>query len=191
MSIPQWMIDEVKEYDTWGIHPGTVLDIGANFGQFTQFALNEWPECRITAYEPVSGNAERFRENIKSDRVSFFQVGVRSESKNDVMIVDPIPTRSKFTDLSTSRSVRATEKVGLVCASSIPSHELVKIDTEGCEVEILYGLDLSKTRWLLLECHDVHDLEAMVSTCGKSGLFIKSLRVNHQGMINIRFDRIK
>lgn len=38
----------------------------------------------------------------------------------------------------------------------------MKIDTEGCEVEILAGLDLTRTEAILLEYHSRADAETIV-----------------------------
>src|SRR4051812_13666923 len=43
------------------IYPKTVVDIGANKGQFSLFALEAFPGCRIFAFEPLPGPAARFR----------------------------------------------------------------------------------------------------------------------------------
>ncbi|EPT7718521.1 FkbM family methyltransferase [Escherichia coli] len=47
--------------------------------------------------------------------------------------------------------------VSCVAASEIPPSDLIKIDTEGCEVEILANLDLTKTKAILLEHHSKSD----------------------------------
>src|ERR1017187_9261064 len=52
--------------------PKTVLDLGANEGAFTAWALERWPGCSITAFEPIAANAELFLENHgKNPRVIF------------------------------------------------------------------------------------------------------------------------
>ena len=42
--------------------PKTVLDIGANEGAFTAWALEKWPAAKIEAWEPVPDNAEIFKD---------------------------------------------------------------------------------------------------------------------------------
>jgi len=45
--------------------PLTVLDIGANCGAFTVFAKLKWPNCHVTAYEPLFANYTFFRFNTQ------------------------------------------------------------------------------------------------------------------------------
>ena len=44
----------------------TVVDIGANRGQFALVARRCFPEARIIAFEPLAGPAKRFRAAIAS-----------------------------------------------------------------------------------------------------------------------------
>ncbi|WP_274034536.1 FkbM family methyltransferase [Streptomyces sp. MMBL 11-1] len=41
----------------------TVLDIGANIGLFTLFALNKWPDARVFSFEPVPDVFDVLRRN--------------------------------------------------------------------------------------------------------------------------------
>jgi len=44
-----------------------------------------------------------------------------------------------------------------VTASSLPPADIIKVDTEGCEVEILRGADLSTALLVMYEYHRTED----------------------------------
>lgn len=129
--------------------PRTILDIGANAGLFTLWAMRRWPTATITAYEPWPENARMFRNNINgSDRVTFHEAGVRLGDGRHAMHADQnAMMRSFHSDIGIACDVDC------VSASAIPSAEFVKIDTEGSEVEIVKGLDTTKTKAIVLEAH--------------------------------------
>lgn len=55
------------EYDIAGVElssPPVVLDIGANVGAYTWWALERWPGCTVWAYEPEQHNFEAFNANL-------------------------------------------------------------------------------------------------------------------------------
>ena len=61
------------------------------------------------------------------------------------------------------RQTGQTLLVECVAAKDLPPSELVKIDTEGCEVEILRNLNLERTRAIFLEHHSRVDAETIKS----------------------------
>ncbi|MDP2854676.1 MAG: FkbM family methyltransferase [Smithellaceae bacterium] len=60
---------------------GTVVDIGANRGQFS-LAVRHWsPEVRVFAFEPLSGPAARFRKVFQGDfKVILHQAAIGPET---------------------------------------------------------------------------------------------------------------
>lgn len=55
------------------------------------------------------------------------------------------------------RQTESKIPVQCVAAATLPSADLVKMDTEGCELEILRHLDLIKTQAIMLEHHSLSD----------------------------------
>ena len=49
-----------------GILPATVLDVGANIGQFAVASAKLFPDVRVHSFEPVPDCAERLRKNVSS-----------------------------------------------------------------------------------------------------------------------------
>lgn len=147
--------------------PKTVLDIGGNIGGFTVWAKEQWPDARVIAYEPHPDNAATFRLNTKS--------------LTGVELIEAALTGSRFGSISLiegdypgchsiSMPVGETSiEVKCFPAASAQSAEFVKIDTEGSELDILQGLDLSETKVVVLEYHrakDRHDISSLLSARG-------------------------
>lgn len=59
------MVSRMKKQ---GISPRTVLDVGANVGQFAVAAAKLWPESRIHSFEPVPECAEELKGNASKLR---------------------------------------------------------------------------------------------------------------------------
>ncbi len=158
-QIPDWMLKEVMEYDLDMVPPpATILDIGANIGAFSLHYSAKWPAAEIHAYEPVKSNLADLHVNTSGNpRIHIHGHAVRlTWGKADIFLGDRGVTCGFF---QRGRQTTRTELVECVAADTLPSADLVKIDTEGCETEILYGLPLGKTRAVVVEYHSQRDRE--------------------------------
>lgn len=159
---PQWLLEEVKQYEIpLKEAPKTVLDIGANTGAFSELAAAKWPEARIVAYEPLSESAE------PDNRIERHVAAVRSFSGTSHILIGNCPTTHSFHDLG--RQTDKTVSVECVDAATLESAEFVKIDTEGCEAEILSHLDLTATKAIALEYHSDADKALICSLLEDNG----------------------
>lgn len=137
--------------------PATVLDIGANVGAFTAWALTQWPEARVEAFEPVPENFEVFLQNHDHDtRVSVGTYAVMSFTADSLVMYrgENVGGHSAF-DIG-EQQVTKSFRVPSISAGSLPACEFIKIDAEGAEVQILTKLDLSKAKVIAYEWHG-HD----------------------------------
>ena len=149
--------------------PKTVLDIGANEGAFTAWALEKWPSCRITAFEPVSDNADVFNVNHGGNsQVEFHQKAVSTKPTLEIHLGKNNSGDCSAYDIGDQLS--ETVKAECVSPDLLPSCEFVKVDTEGCELEIISGLDLSKTTALVCEWHRDDDCRKIIEVAAKAGL---------------------
>jgi FkbM family methyltransferase len=174
LEIPKWLSDEVAEYDLeMESAPRTVLDIGANIGAFALRAHAKWPGAAILCYEPVKENYFGLAKNVFGcPKIKAYRFALRSFNGPDKILIgagtpDLRGVTCGFHQLG--RQTNVTEKVMCIDAGEIAGAELVKIDTEGCEVEIVSRLDLSKTRALVVEYHrpeDVAVLNGMMVAAG-------------------------
>ncbi|MEL7364229.1 MAG: FkbM family methyltransferase, partial [Bacteroidota bacterium] len=47
-----------------GLRPKTVIDVGANIGQFARAAAETFPEARVVAFEPLPEVAQQARQHL-------------------------------------------------------------------------------------------------------------------------------
>lgn len=158
-EIPQWRLNEVAQYDLpFAFTPATILDIGANIGCYSTRCHEKWPKAAIWAYEPVPALAEQIAVNCPD--IAIICAGVRATDETSTLFqVDSEDTWGSFHE--NGHKILSSIQARCVSAKSLASAELVKIDTEGCEVEILENLDLSKTQALVCEYHRRADLDTI------------------------------
>jgi FkbM family methyltransferase len=156
-SIPDWLAREVEDYFCVPIKikPKTILDIGANIGAFAVRAHKEWPKALIICYEPLASNLKKIKNNVDPRWCRVEPYAVRASGGDDQIYIGDMFVTGSFTQ--GARQTTETMKVVCVAAAELASCELVKIDTEGCEVEILQNLNLSKTKIVMLEHHSFSD----------------------------------
>lgn len=151
------------EYDIPGLDfpRGIILDIGANVGAFAVWALYRWPECRVISYEPCAATYKQLSEALASQTrcetinaavteadKPFLRYGVNSNQENSIK------------DLGCQR--KEGEHVKTIKPFDLPFADFVKIDTEGCELEILRSyLNKHMPLGIALEWHSREDRLAL------------------------------
>ena len=128
----------------------TVLDIGANVGAASLYLATSYPEARIYAFEPGSDALSLLQKNVAPLRnVTVFPFGLYSRD----MTLDLFHGKNDSVESSICASTRTeheSEQIRLVDVSrflfeqGIEKIDVLKIDTEGCEVPILQSL----SKWL-------------------------------------------
>ncbi|EFQ82070.1 methyltransferase, FkbM family [Aeromicrobium marinum DSM 15272] len=142
----------VRTLDSRGID--TVLDIGANVGQYATLTRSAGFGGRIISCEPLSGAyAEISRRAAHDDRWTALNVAVGAEPGTATINVSENSYSSSLRDMTSahldaapqSRFI-ATEEVPVTTVTEIvtthgvdPSRALLKIDTQGFEGEVLRG----------------------------------------------------
>jgi FkbM family methyltransferase len=158
-SIPDWLIKEVQEYFVpLPFEPQSILDIGANIGAFAQLALERWPSTRIICCEPMPFNVTRLRHAV-GNRATILSAAIRAHSGIDEIYLGDNLVTGGFVQLGRQTQHRIV--VECLAAHELPSCELVKVDTEGCELEILMNLKLDQTRAVWVEYHSLADAQAI------------------------------
>jgi FkbM family methyltransferase len=147
----------------------TVVDIGANVGAASVYLATAYPQARIFALEPGSDALELLRANVKPlGNVSVFPFGLYSRARS----LQLFHGKNDCVESSVFSSLRTTseaEEIELRCASDflgeqgIESIDVLKIDTEGCEVAILQSIKkcLPKVKVLYVEYHSERDRRAI------------------------------
>jgi FkbM family methyltransferase len=171
-KLPEWLKLEVTAYDlTLAAPPRTILDIGAHIGAFTLRCAERYPEARIFAYEPVPANADAFAANCGNGRVTLNRSAVRSFNGRDLLTLGDMDAVSGFHNLGRWAGQEKIE-VPVVDAANLPAAELVKIDTEGCEVEILRRLPVKETKAIVCEYHRAADAAVIKEICAGAGFMV-------------------
>ncbi len=153
--IPEWLYKEVDEYlIPLPFEPKSILDIGANVGAFTQRAHEKWPSAQIYCYEPMPFNLVQLRRNVPKGTV-IVSAAVRAQSGLDNIFIGDSIVTGGFAQIG--RQSQQKLLVECISAAELPAVDLIKIDTEGCEVEIIEALNFETTKAILLEYHSPED----------------------------------
>ena len=142
-----WTVNEVFCRRDYGDDRSArvVVDIGSNIGISALYFLTRNPGCRVWLYEPVPRNVERLRSNLGGyeDRYMLREAAVA-----------PAAGRAEFGVEESGRygglavATGSTIEVSLVAVNDILEHvlanepaiDVLKIDTEGTELEIVEAI---------------------------------------------------
>jgi FkbM family methyltransferase len=136
-----------------------VLDIGANVGAFSLWALHRWPGCSVDAYEPHPGTFELLRQNtepypmIRCHHAAISSVGKSAMLFNRGAGDGGAALMSTAAETYSVESMSAGESVSVPLAHprDMPQADVVKIDVEGSEADIVLHRDWSSASLILLE----------------------------------------
>jgi len=135
------------------VHCRTVVDIGANRGQFALAVHTFLPDATVLAFEPLGGPASKFRrvfESVKQVRLQQFAIGasacvadIHVSHSDDSSSLLPIGDLQQKHFPGTAEA--GVEKVNMKCLSDVVrgtdilGTALLKIDVQGYEMEVLRG----------------------------------------------------
>lgn len=131
-----------------------VVDVGANVGYFSIFAALSFPKSTIYSCEPVPQTFSVLERNL-GDRPNFrlFNIGFTDSPGEKQMSF--VPDFSSVSTVCKDGPVRVKMDTldGWMKSVQIENIDLLKIDTEGHEMEVLKaGTEtLSRTRYLFIE----------------------------------------
>jgi FkbM family methyltransferase len=129
----------------------TVVDVGANRGQFSLFALHTFPAASIISLEPLPEPAARFRRVFAQEpRVTLHNAALGPDTGQSVMHVSRRDDSSSLlpitaaqaelfpgTDEVRTETVRTAPLSAFVDSTSIEEPALLKLDVQGYEMEAL------------------------------------------------------
>lgn len=178
------------EYDVPGLdlHDPRILDIGANVGAFAAWAADRWPGARVRCYEPNPDAFAFLKGNIITDDPESLQpLGVLDIPRGTMAQRFLHFGRNNLGEASVHKRGEQRSD-GAVCsfgsAADLPPCDILKLDTEGCEVEILRGYTETfgpsvLPRAILLEFHSSNDRVIIDRKLGVLGYVLVRARIDH------------
>jgi FkbM family methyltransferase len=138
-------------YDAPGIafdQAKTVIDVGGHIGAFTLYVASHSPEARIYTLEPEPQSFAYLQKNVVqnnlADRVTCIQAGVGGQE--GTMELHVVPGRGEGNSVyrapegSTTLSIDVVRLQDLFDREKIEHCDILKMNAEGVEYEIFYGL---------------------------------------------------
>jgi FkbM family methyltransferase len=136
-----------------GLNVDTVVDIGANRGQFALCCRRLFPAAQIFSFEPLKGPASTFRRVFAGDaRAHLFESAVGDAAGTAAMHVSRWDVSSSllpigqaqhdnfpFTEESRQEAVTVTRLSACLDAGVIGPQALLKLDVQGFELTALQG----------------------------------------------------
>lgn len=131
----------------------TIVDIGANRGQFSLACRALLPDAQIFSFEPLPNAAEIFHQFFHEDsNVRLFRAAIGPERSQELMHVSARDDSSSLLPMGSEqvKTFPGTEEVGTIHVdvapleyflnpSDISAPALLKIDVQGYEFEVLTG----------------------------------------------------
>ena len=170
-------------------HP-VILDIGANAGYFSLFAVSKYDGASVFAYEPIPSNYKQLLRNADlngSRRISCFPLAVAGHCGEISLVFD---NTDSFTTSATvlSSNSGANDSIRVECVdlkkifddNRIEKCDLLKLDCEGAEYDILYSCPeeyLKRIDQIAMEVHrgekENMNMDALASFLSSRGFFTR------------------
>ncbi len=154
---------------------GAILDVGANIGLAAAWFRAQYPGREIHCFEPLEENARLIPLNCPGAHMRCVAVGRAPGSVE--LSVDVNGVMASAIPYARAATRRALEVVTLddhVRAHAIDRVALLKIDTEGMELDVLAGAanTLSITDAVAMETHGAHRHGESIEVLSSAGLTI-------------------
>ena len=169
------------------IKPQIILDIGGNIGATAvYFALN-YPSANIFTFEPSNSNFDILARNtISFPKIKALNKGVFNRDVKKKIFIDNSGggKNSIHESWTNSRNFEVVEFIDIkkfIIREKIDKIDILKIDTEGCEVKILKAMNsyISDIDVIYLEYHSREDRETI------SSMLMKSHNLIHESFLKI------
>jgi len=125
-----------------------IIDIGANVGGFAVWAHEYFDKPKIDCYEPIKENYNLLRQNIAGTDIAIRNFAIGKEDGERMMYygLNNCGEASMFQ----GKEQRAEgEIVKVMSGKHLPECAIMKIDTEGAEIEILESLTVQPVVFLI------------------------------------------
>ena len=182
----------------------TVVDVGANRGQFALSARCFAPQARIFSFEPLATPADLYRRIFVDDNaVKLYESAIGPESIVSSMYLSAKDDSSSLLPISNLQdqifpgtneigtvSVRVAPLGTFINESDIVAPAMLKLDVQGYELDALRGCEslLHKFDWIYCECSFV-ELYSGQSLAADVINWLFERGFNIKGIYNPSYDR--
>jgi len=178
--------------------PSLVWDVGANVGLYAVYMKLKYPACKVHCFEPSPRTLPLLKKNTAPfDGISIHPFGLFNQDKENVTLKfsSVIPAADSIKDLSPSDTSGGSAQIQLKQAGAVFDNlgqerlDVLKLDSEGCEIEILESLGsrLERIDYVLVEYHKEDDRRQIDSLLHDFALF--GFRLTFLGIGVMRFVR--
>jgi FkbM family methyltransferase len=173
------------------LHLGTLIDVGANVGQFSLLARTFHPHVLVHAFEPLSGPAARYERLLSRDHdihlhrvaagdtpgAAKIHVSGRPDSSSLLPITDLQNTLFPGTAEVMAETIKVVRADDVLDDAVLPDPILIKLDVQGFELTALRGMPnlLKRARYVYAEVSFrelykgqplAHEIVAWLATAG-------------------------
>jgi FkbM family methyltransferase len=181
MSVPVNFVEPVPEYVINEVFTGEyesglsgcclqILDIGANVGAFSLWAVHRWPGSVVHAFEPHPDTYKVLQENTRDFPMIYCFNAAVSPSPDGILVhrgtADGESALIECARLTFREEVLLEAQsvaVPVVHPVSLPRADIVKLDVEGSEAAIVLGRDWVDTTLFLIEFQTLDNFRAIRS----------------------------
>jgi len=187
-----------------GLDCRTVVDIGANRGQFALVARQCQPEAWIISFEPLPAAAAKFRALFAGDdRVTLHEAAIGPAPGNATIHISRRDDSSSLLPITSAQValfpgtaeiataiVRVAPLRQFISAADIQIPALLKVDVQGFELEALRGCEdlLDQFTCVYVECSFV-ELYAGQSLADEVIAWLRERGFRLRGVHNMEYDR--
>ena len=170
--------------------PRVIIDVGANIGAAAVYFASVYPHARVISFEPAPAAFALLQKNVSGfANVTPHNFGLLDHDcemplhlgKDDAVTNSLLPnalTKGETVTVTLRHAAETLHRLG------IDAIDILKIDTEGCELPILRNLTkiLPRTKSIYLEYHDETDRIAIDLLLRDTHILVESkLRHPHRG----------
>lgn len=177
-------------------NPPVVLDLGANAGAFTRWAVKRWPGATIHAYEPCPSNfalLEQTCDNLDDKGAALtYQKAVAGHACRATLQAGEFNC-GEWSLMMPPVEGREKVEVDVIAATDLPRADVLKLDVEGAEISVLAALTLagrmSEFSAVMMETHNNDWIAPIKANMKKAGFTLTGEAMPYPNRAELKFVR--
>jgi FkbM family methyltransferase len=170
-------LDIARLSERRGFPINCAFDVGANAGQTSLTMLGNFPNAEVYSFEPHPDTFKRLAVSLKGRRAQAFNIALSDKSgKAELFTYDsdlinsltPTATHAiRFGQTAKSISIQVSTVDEFCSSHSIDTIDVLKIDTEGCDLDVLKGaVEKFRSRKIKIVYTEFNDIVERVGRTG-------------------------